>query len=371
MLSEAFESTAITPTPAAPSRPVSNLPLPPNTLIGREHELGLVRDSLLRDEVRLVTLTGTGGAGKSRLALEVAHNLLDHFADGVFQVRLAPFHDAALVVTAIAETLEIRESSGAQPLLEVLQGALREKHLLLVLDNYEQVISAAPVAVQLLEACPRLKILATSRVALHVRGEKKCRCCRCSCRKRRRSISSEHAQQFAAVQLFVERAQMANPAFVLTDENTPAIVDICRRLDGLPLALELAAARIRILSPQMLQKRLEHRFAILSGGMRDLPSRQQTLRSTIDWSYDLLNDSAQALFRRLSVFAGGWTLEAAEAICNVDGDLGAGILDDLGRIGRQQPAAGNDRRRLPSSASECLRPSASMRMNDLARRARP
>ena len=144
MLSEALRPPTITPAPAAPSRPVSNLPLPPNALIGREHELGLVRDLLLRDEVRLVTLTGTGGTGKSRLALEVARNLLDHFADGVFLIRLAPLHDAALVVAAIAETLEIRESSGAQPLLEMLQGALREKHLLLVLDNYEQVISAAP-----------------------------------------------------------------------------------------------------------------------------------------------------------------------------------------------------------------------------------
>ena len=174
-------------------------------------------------------------------------------------------------LTAIAETLEIRESAGAQPLLEILQGALRDKNMLLLMDNYEHVISAASVAVQLLEACPRLKILATSRVALHVRGEKEVPLLPLQLPKEKTIHTTERALQFAAVQLFIQRAQTANPAFVLTDENTLAVVEICRRLDGLPLALELAAARIRILSPQMLLKRLEHRFAILSGGTRDLP----------------------------------------------------------------------------------------------------
>ncbi len=329
MLSEAFEATTITPALDEPTHPMSNVPLPSNPLVGREPELAAVQNLLLRDDVSLVTITGTGGAGKSRLGLEVARNLTGYFADGVFLVRLAPLHDANLVATAIAETLEIRESGGARPLLETLQGALHDKNLLLLMDNYEHVISAAPVAAQLLGACPHLKILATSRVALHVRGEKEVPLPPLPLPKEGTVQTTTRALQSAAVQLFMQRAQAVNPAFELTEENTPAIVEICRQLDGLPLALELAAARIRLLSPQMLLKRLEHRFAVLSGGARDLPSRQQTLRSTIDWSYDLLNDSAQALFRRLSVFAGGWTLEAAEAICNVDGDLGADILDDL------------------------------------------
>ena len=330
MLSEAFETATITPAMAAPTRPLSNIPVPRHPLIGRERELITVQDLLLRDEVGLVTITGTGGAGKSRLALEVAHQLLDRFADGVFLIRLTPLHDANLVTAAIAETLEIRESGSAQPLLEILQGALRDKHMLLLMDNYEHVISAAPVTVQLLESSPHLKILVTSRIALRVHSEREVPLLPLQLPKEQIVHTTEHALQFPAVQLFVQRAQTANPAFVLTDQNTPAVVEICRRLDGLPLALELAAARIRILSPQMLLKRLEHRFAILSGGTRDLPSRQQTLRGTIDWSYDLLNDSAQALFRRLSVFTGGWTLEAAESICTVDGDLGADILDAMG-----------------------------------------
>lgn len=332
MLSEAFEAATITPTMTAPTRPLSNIPLPREPLIGREHELVIVQDLLLRDEVGLVTITGTAGAGKSRLALEVARRLLNHFTGGVFLVRLAPLHDANLVAAAIAETLEIRESGSAQPLLEILQGALRDKNVLLLMDNYEHVISGAPVAAQLLESCPHLKILATSRIPLHVQGEKEVPLPPLRLPKEKTIRTTERALQFAAVQLFVQRAQTANPAFVLTNENTLAVVEICRRLDGLPLALELAAARIRILSPQMLLKRLEHRFAILSGGTRDLPSRQQTLRGAIDWSYDLLNAGTQALFRRLSVFAGGWTLEAAESICNVDGDLGADILDNMGAL---------------------------------------
>ncbi len=332
LLSEAFEAAAVAPAQvgATPIRPLSNVPIPRNPLIGREQELSAVRELLLLDGAGLVTLTGTGGAGKSRLALEVALNLRDHFTDGVFLIRLAPLHNANLVTSAIAEALEIRESSDTQPLLEVLQGALRDKNLLLLMDNFEHVISAAPLAAVLLEACPHLKILATSRVPLHIRGEQEVPLLPLKLPTGKDVHSGDQARQFAAVQLFIQRAQAANPSFVLTDENTPAVVEICRRLDGLPLALELAAARARILSPQMLLKRLEHRFDILSGGARDLPSRQQTLRGAIDWSYELLDARAQALFRRLSVFAGGWTLEAAETICNLDGDLGTGILDDLG-----------------------------------------
>ncbi len=351
MLSEAFEAATSAPTlaKATPSRPLSNVPIPRNPLIGRVSELSVVRDMLLHDTVGLVTITGAGGAGKSRLALEVALNLRDHFADGVFLIRLAPLHDAHFVTAAIAEALEIRESSGAQPLLEVLQGALRDKQLLLLVDNYEHVISAAPVAVALLEACPHLKILATSRVALHVRGEQEVPLLPLQLPQGGAVQSGEQARQFAAVQLFVQRAQTANPAFALTDENASAIVEICRRLDGLPLALELAAARIRVLTPHTLLKRLEHRLDILSSGTRDLPSRQQTLRSAIDWSYELLNAGAQMLFRRLSIFAGGWTLEAVEAICDLDGDLGMEILDNLGVLAdnsllREMNDAGTEQR---------------------------
>jgi predicted ATPase len=332
MLSEAFEAMITPRTPAAPPSVASNVPLPRNPLVGRERELSTVCDLLLRADVSLVTITGAGGAGKSRLALEVAHHVRDRFADGVFLIRLAPLHDANLVAATIAETLGIRESTGARSLLELLQGALHEKDLLLLMDNYEHVISAATVVTQLVESCPHLKILATSRVALHVRGEKEVPLQPLALPRETIVYTAEHALQFAAVKLFIQRAQTANPALVLTDENATAVVDVCRRLDGLPLALELAAARARILSPQMLLKRLEHRFAILSGGARDLPSRQQTLRGAIEWSYDLLNDGAQTLFRRLSVFAGGWTLEAAEAICNIDGDLGVDILDHLGTL---------------------------------------
>ncbi|HJW83341.1 MAG TPA: tetratricopeptide repeat protein, partial [Anaerolineae bacterium] len=331
MLTEHFETAQLTQTTAeaAPTRPPINVPIPRNPLIGRERELATLQDLLLQDNVSLVTITGTGGVGKSRLALEIALNLRDHFDDGVFLVKLSPIRDANLVTAAIAETLDIRESTGAQGLFEMLKESLRDKRLLLLIDNFEQVIAAAPVAVQLLEFCPRLKILATSRVALRVRGEHEVSLPPLRLPKEKDSQGAEPVLQFAAVQLFVQRAQTANPSFALTDENAPVVVEICRRLDGLPLALELAAMRVRILSPQMLLARLENRLAILSDGGRDLPARQHTLHSAIDWSYDLLNDSAKALFRRLSVFVGGWTLEAAEAVCNIDSDLGADVLDDL------------------------------------------
>lgn len=334
MLTEHFEAATNPPAgaEAAPRRPPTNVPIPRNPLIGRERELATAQDLLLRDGVSLVTITGTGGTGKSRLALEVALNLLDHFDDGVFLVRLAPILDASVVVATIAETLDIRESTGAQALLDMLKDSLRDKRMLLVLDNYEQVIAAAPVTVLLLESCPRLKILATSRVALRVRAENEVPLPPLALPKDKRIHAAGQALQFAAVQLFAQRAQTANPSFALTDENAEVIVEICRRLDGLPLALELAAARIRLLSPSMLLTRLKNRFAILSDGTRDLPSRQHTLHSAIDWSYDLLNDSTKALFRRVSVFAGGWTLDAAEAVCNADGDLGADVLNDLGAL---------------------------------------
>ncbi len=334
LLTERFEAATLTPAvdEAASTQPSTNVPIPRNLLVGRERELAAVQDLLLRDDVNLVTMTGTGGAGKSRLALEVARNLLDRFHDGVFLVRLTPILDANLVVATVAETLDIRESTGGRTLLEMLKDRLRDKHLLLVMDNFEQVIAAAPVAAQLLESCPHLKILATSRVALHVRGEKEVPLAPLPLPQDKSIHATEQALQSAAVQLFVQRAQAANPSFALTDKNAPIVVEICRRLDGLPLALELAAARIRILSPQMLLARLENRLAILSGGTRDLPSRQQTLRSSIDWSYNLLADDAKVLFRRLGVFVGGWTLEAAEAVCPVDGDLSADVLDELGAL---------------------------------------
>jgi predicted ATPase len=353
LLTERFEAATLTPSEievqAAPTRPPTNVPIPRNPLIGRERELAVVQDLLRRDDVNLVTITGAGGAGKSRLALEVAHTLLDRFRDGVFLVRLSPILDPKLVVTAIAEALDIRESIGGHSLIDMLKDTLRDKQLLLLMDNWEQVIAAAPVAVQLLEVCPRLKILSTSRVALHVRGEQEVPLAPLSLPPDKAIHAAGQIRQAAAVQLFVQRAQAANPAFALTDDNALSVVEICRRLDGLPLALELAAARIRLLSPLALLMRLEDRFAILSGGARDLPSRQQTLRSAIDWSYNLLPEPARALFRRLSVFAGGWTLEAAEAVCNIDGDLGAGVLDNLAALQensllREVDETGNEQR---------------------------
>ncbi len=276
--------------------------------------------------MRLLTLTGPGGTGKTRLALQVAAELVDDFRDGAWFVNLAPIADPTQVASAIAQTLRVTENAGTS-LVESLQSALRDRSLLLLLDNFEQILPAAPLISDLLAAAPRLKVLVTSRALLGLYGEHDFRVPPLQLPDPKHLPPVERLSQYEAVRLFIERAQAARADFVITNENAPAVAEICARLDGLPLAIELAAARIRLLPPQALLQRLSSRLKLLTGGGRNLPARQQTLRGAIDWSYSLLAPAEQALFARLAVFVGGCTLEAIEAVCNAEGDLDVDMLD--------------------------------------------
>ena len=307
----------------------NNLPIQATPFIGRERELEVVRQRLLRPEVRLLTLTGTGGAGKTRLALQSAADLLDEFPAGVFFIPLAPIGEATLVVSAIASALGVREGAG-KPLMNALKDYLHQKQLLLVLDNFEQVASAAPLVSELWAAAPRLKMLVTSREMLRLYGEHNYPVPPLALPDPKHLPALERLRQYEAVQLFIERAQAAKAGFAITNENAPAVAEICARLAGLPLAIELAAARVRLLSPPAILARLS--LKLLTGGARDLPARQQTMRAAIGWSYDLLVAAEQTLFRRLAVFVGGCTLEAVEAVCNAENDLPMDILDGLGSL---------------------------------------
>ncbi len=328
LLTERFESQLAgqPPIDTTPSTP-DNLPARPTRLIGRAQELAALRDLLEHDEANLITLTGPGGTGKSRLAIELAVELKEHFANGVCFVALASISDPDLVAPTITQALGVREAS-ERSAVELLMTHLRDRQLLLLLDNFEQVVAAAPVVTEILQACSHLKIVVTSRSALRVRGEHEFSVLPLATPHPGRNADLQRLSQYAAVELFIQRALDMQSDFQVTNETAPAIAEICYRLDGLPLAIELAAARIKILSPQALLGRLEHRFEVLKSGARDLPERQQTLRKTIAWSYDLLDPIGQKLFHRLAVFVGGWTLEAAEAVCNVDQAI-ASILDTL------------------------------------------
>ncbi len=290
-----------------------NLPAQPTPLIGREAEALAVSDLLRRDNVRLLTLTGPGGTGKTRLALQAAADLLDDFRDGVYFVGLAPIRDPELVVAAIAQALGVTEAAG-QSLEESLKAYLRSRQALLLLDNFEQVLDAGPLIAALLAAAPHVKVLVTSREVLHLYGEHEYEVPPLSMPDLRHLPPIERLTQYEAVRLFIERAQAVRSDFAVTVENAPAIAEICVRLDGLPLAIELAAARSKLFPPKALLARLDQRLALLTGGPRDLPARQQTLRNAIAWSYDLLDPAEQAIFARLGVFVGGCTLEAAEAV---------------------------------------------------------
>ena len=318
------EASAGTPGPLL-ARPLTNLPGQRTTFIGRETERARVGQLLLRDNVRLLTLTGAPGIGKTRLSFQVAADLLAQglFSDGVYWTPLAPVTDPSLVIEAIAQALKV---AGAPPVLaltsrmQVILDYLRDKQMLLVLDNFEQVIPAGPLVVELLVACPRLKVMVSSREALNVYGEHEFLVPPLSMPTPQEPHTAQAISQSDAVNLFVQHSRAVNPDFALTDENAPIIAEICRQLDGLPLAIELAAARGKVLTPQAILVRLSSRLKLLTTAMQDLPPRQQTLRGAIAWSYDLLNEWEKTLFRRMAVFVGGATLDSIEAICRLPGE---------------------------------------------------
>ncbi len=337
LLSERFEM-AHAGDGAPRQAPASALPAPATPLVGREREAEAAGDLVLGEGVRLVTLTGPGGVGKSRLALEVAGRLGPGFADGVRFVDLAPVQRPDLVAAAIAAGLGLRTSGG--PLITDVKAYLRPRRLVLLLDNFEQVTAAAPLVAELLAAAAGLVVLVTSRTVLRLRGEHEFPVVPLPTppdTAAGRQLAD--LRGYASVRLFVERAHAAAPGFELTSENAGAVAEICRRLDGLPLAIELAAARVRLLPPQAIVARLDDRMSLLTGGARDLPERQRTLRNTLDWSFGLLSPAEQALFGRLGVFPGTFDLEAAEAVGGGTGapvpagqDGGGEIIDTLGSL---------------------------------------
>ncbi len=307
------------------------MPVQFTPLIGREQELTHVCALLRKPEVRLLTLIGPGGVGKTRLGVATVSALIDDYEDGVCSVSLAPVIDPDQVIPTILKTFGLWEG-GERPLLEQVLDYLRDKHLLLLLDNFEQIIAAAPVLADLLSTCQRLKLLVTSRAALHLPGEFEFPVSPLRTPDLTQALESESLSSNPAVELFQVRAQAVQPSFQLTPTNVRTIAEICVRLDGLPLAIELAAARIKMLSPAALLGLLSHRLQILTRGARDLPARQQTLRNTLQWSYDLLNLREQRLFRRLSVFVGGLTLEAAEVVCYDTQQEASYTLDEIASL---------------------------------------
>jgi predicted ATPase/tRNA A-37 threonylcarbamoyl transferase component Bud32 len=325
----AIGAPAAAPAPgAAPGTP--SLPTTRTPLVGRDGERMAARTLLLQPDVRLVTFTGAGGTGKTRLALQVASDLCEAFEGRVHFVTLGAVSDPDLVVPTVAQALGVREVGNRSPMDAVTDAiASSQKPLLVVLDNFEQVINAAPIVSDLLERCANLKILVTSRAVLRVYGEHDFEVPPLALPARTGRLSMEALERSPAVALFVQRAAAVKAGFALRPDNAAAIAEICTRLDGLPLAIELAAARVRMLTPAAMLQRLEKRFELLTGGARDLPARQQTLRATVEWSRGLLTAEEQKLFRRLAVFVNGCTLEAVEAVCNAAEDLHADVLDAM------------------------------------------
>ncbi|MGA2922608.1 MAG: protein kinase [Candidatus Sulfotelmatobacter sp.] len=321
------------PVKQAETRP-ANLPVQRTGFVGREKEVAAAKELLLRQDVRMVTVTGPGGIGKTRLAVQVASGLVERFPGGTHFVPLASLNDPGLIASVIVQTLGIREAGGQSP-LEILEGNLQDSvcaPMLLLLDNFEHLVEAAPTVAELLAVGSNLKILVTSRAALHVYGEHEFPVSPLALPDSRSKPSVEILSKCPAVALFVQRAGAVKPDFELNRENATTVAEICARLDGLPLAIELAAARVKVLSPSSMLTRLASRLQLLTGGARDMPRRQQTLRAAIDWSYDLLTAAEQKLFRRLSVFVGGCTLEGAEAVCNTKGDLDFDLLDGMASL---------------------------------------
>jgi predicted ATPase/DNA-binding XRE family transcriptional regulator len=307
----------------------SSLPIPSTRLIGREQEIAESTQLLDKGDARLLTLTGPGGVGKTRLALEVASRSVD--AENAVFVDLAPINDPDLVATSIVRALGLRDAGDGLP-ADLLADALRDKQLLLVLDNFEHVITARSTVGNLISGCPRLKVLVTSRTPLHLQGEQEYPVPPLATPDPSEQSPISESEKLPAVTLFIQRARVADPHFRFDEESAPDVVEVCYRLDGLPLAIELAAARIKLLPPQVLVERIGHRLPLLASGPQDAPARHQTMRATIAWSHDLLSSESQTLFRRLAVFAGGCTLEAIEAVC---ADGLPDVLDQLSELADQ------------------------------------
>ncbi|MGH2449330.1 MAG: ATP-binding protein [Chloroflexota bacterium] len=331
--------------PAAAAHP-TNLPDAPTAFIGREPEVAAICELLQRPGIRLVTLTGPGGSGKSRLALQGGGMLLPNYPNGVYWVSLAPVHDHELVMSVIAAALGIQESSG-RPMEKAITEAIGEGRTLLVLDNFEHLIEASPAVAELLNSCRNLDILVTSRVVLHLAREQECPVRPLPVPDLTHLPSPDVLLKYEAVRLFLERARAVRPEFTVNDESWRTIVRIVARLDGLPLAIELAAARVRLFSPDALLSRLDRSLKLLTGGARDLPEHQQTLRGTIDWSYQLLGDDDKRLLERMAVFEGGGTLDAIEALANPDGDFdtveGITSLVEKSLLQQEQQGSGEPR----------------------------
>jgi predicted ATPase len=312
-----------------------NFPLPLTALIGRESEVAAIAHILRRDEVRLLTLTGPGRVGKTRLAMQVSEVLADEFDEGSIFVSLAALGDPDMVVSSIGLALGLREA-GARNILDQITAYLQSRHLLLVLDNFEHVVDAAPCIAHLLEACRRLKCLVTSRMPLHLSGEYEQPVLPLALPDMGRPLDPALLSQVDAIKLFTQRAKAVKPDFVLSTANAMTVTEICRRLDGLPLAIELAAALVKVLPLTAILARLEHRLHVLVGGPRDLPPRQQSLSNAIAWSYNLLNVDEQRLFQRMAVFAGGCDLDALEGLYaelrNLPAGGSASVLETLSHL---------------------------------------
>ena len=323
------------------SRP-NNLPTQLTSFVGREAELAEV--SRLLESTRLLTLTGPGGTGKTRLSLQLAADVAHRYPDGTFFVALEPVRDPALIVSAIASAIGLVESGAARSPRDVVVEWIGDRQVLLVLDNFEQVIDGAPVVGELLRSCPNLSVIATSRAPLHVSGEQEypvpglpvpldilalSELQKLNLRSDARKLAAESISQFEAVKLFIARAGAVRPGFAVTNENAPAVAGICARLQGMPLAIELAAARVKLLQPDAILQRLEHQLNLLASSARDVPERQQTLRGAIQWSHDLLSEGERRLFARLAVFVGGCDLATAERVCGPADEVGVDILDGL------------------------------------------
>jgi non-specific serine/threonine protein kinase len=306
-----------------------SLPKPLTSFIGRERELAQAR-RLLRGSY-LVTLTGPGGSGKTRLCIALAAEVAGDYPDGVYFVPLAPVRDPGLVASTIAQSIGLQDARD-RPLMEHLVSQLRERQLLIVLDNFEHLLAGAPVVTRLLQETDAVRILVSSRSSLRVSGEQECPVPPLDVPQQEACPTAASLASCESVRLFVERAAAAVPEFTLDDENAPAVAEIVHRLDGLPLAIELAAARVKLLPPQAILPRLEHSLGLLTGGHRDLPDRQQTLRATIAWSYDLLTEGSRRLLATCSVFAGGASLEIIETVCDAAVDIGLPVLDGLAEL---------------------------------------